>query len=170
MPVSAFPLQNLMGAYGDPTPINDWIFQKPGATIDTPSNPQATEHLEQWIKAGYFCRCQCHRLRPEHGQVHPGGTGLFLFNGDWESAISTSRWPARRASSRCRWRSRGQARRDVGTADLRASAPRPRTPTAPRSSSTGWLPMPTPARSTSMWADPTGGPPDLAIPRLRQVR
>ena len=32
----AFPLQNLMGSYGDPTPINDWIFQKPGATIDTP--------------------------------------------------------------------------------------------------------------------------------------
>ena len=37
----AFPLQNLMGAYGDPEPINDWIFQKPGATIDTPANLQA---------------------------------------------------------------------------------------------------------------------------------
>ena len=32
----AFPLQNLMAAYGPVEPINDWIFQKPGATIDTP--------------------------------------------------------------------------------------------------------------------------------------
>ena len=50
----AFPLQNLMAAYGEPAPINDWIFQKPGATIDTPTNLTAAQHLEQWIKAGYF--------------------------------------------------------------------------------------------------------------------
>ena len=37
----AFPLQDLMAAYGAPGPINDWIFDKPGATIDTPSNLQA---------------------------------------------------------------------------------------------------------------------------------
>ena len=35
-------------------PINDWIFQKPGATIDTPANLKAAQHLQQWIKAGYF--------------------------------------------------------------------------------------------------------------------
>ena len=50
----AFPLQNLMAAYGPVGPINDWIFQKPGATIDTPTNLLAAQHLEQWIKAGYF--------------------------------------------------------------------------------------------------------------------
>src|SRR4051812_32884729 len=50
----AFPLQNLMAAYGAPGPINDWIFQKPGASIDTPGNRQAVQHLERWIKAGYF--------------------------------------------------------------------------------------------------------------------
>ena len=33
----AFPLQNLMAAYGPVEPINDWIFQKKGATIDTPT-------------------------------------------------------------------------------------------------------------------------------------
>src|SRR5262249_53052501 len=52
----AFPLQDLMAAYGPPGPINDWIFQKPGARIDTPANLQATQHLEQWIKAGYFAK------------------------------------------------------------------------------------------------------------------
>ena len=50
----AFPLQNLMAAYGPTEPINDWIFQKKGATIDTPTNLTAAQHLEQWIKNGYF--------------------------------------------------------------------------------------------------------------------
>ena len=35
-------------------PINDWIFQKSGATIDTPSNKEAADHLRRWISAGYF--------------------------------------------------------------------------------------------------------------------
>jgi raffinose/stachyose/melibiose transport system substrate-binding protein len=81
----AFPLQNLMGAYGDPGPINDWIFQKPDATIDTPSNLQATEHLEKWIKAGYFPEDANAIDYATNMSRFIGGTGLFLFNGDWES-------------------------------------------------------------------------------------
>jgi raffinose/stachyose/melibiose transport system substrate-binding protein len=51
----AFPLQNLMAAYGPVGPINDWIFQKPGATIDTPTNLIAAQHLERLDpEAGYF--------------------------------------------------------------------------------------------------------------------
>src|SRR5512136_1487970 len=50
----AFPLQQLMAAYGPTQPINDWIFNKPGATIDTPNNLKAAQHLETWLKAGYF--------------------------------------------------------------------------------------------------------------------
>lgn len=81
----AFPLQNLMGAYGDPGPINDWIFQKPGATIDTPSNLKAAEHLDQWIKAGYFPSDANSIDYATNMSRFIGGTGLFLFNGDWES-------------------------------------------------------------------------------------
>jgi raffinose/stachyose/melibiose transport system substrate-binding protein len=81
----AFPLQNLMGSYGDPGPINDWIFQKPGATIDTPSNLQAAEHLERWIKAGYFPSDANAIDYATNMSRFIGGTGLFLFNGDWES-------------------------------------------------------------------------------------
>ena len=65
----AFPLQNLMAAYGPTEPINDWIFQKPGATIDTPTNLTAAQHLEQWVEG---------RLLPEgrerdrvHGRQRP---------------------------------------------------------------------------------------------------
>ncbi len=81
----AFPLQNLMGAYGDPTPINDWIFQKPGATIDTPENLKAAEHLERWIKAGYFPADANSLDYGANMGKFISGTGLFLFNGDWES-------------------------------------------------------------------------------------
>jgi raffinose/stachyose/melibiose transport system substrate-binding protein len=49
-----FPLQQLMAIYGQPAPINNWIFQRAAANINTPSNLQATTHLQDWIKAGYF--------------------------------------------------------------------------------------------------------------------
>lgn len=81
----AFPLQNLMGAYGPPEPINDWIFQKEGATINTPENLQAAEHLDGWIKAGYL---PADGNAIEYFQMMSrfiGGEGLFMFNGDWES-------------------------------------------------------------------------------------
>ncbi len=50
----AFPLQNIMASLGPTTPINEWIYQKEGATIDTPTNLEAAQHLQQWIEAGYF--------------------------------------------------------------------------------------------------------------------
>lgn len=81
----AFPLQNLMGAYGPPEPINDWIFQKEGATINTPDALEAAEHLDGWIKAGYF---PPDANAIEYFQMmsrYMGGEGLFMFNGDWES-------------------------------------------------------------------------------------
>lgn len=89
----AFPLQNLMGAYGDPTPINDWIFQKPGATIDTPANLLATQHLERWIKAGYFPADANSLDYGANMGKFISGTGLFLFNGDWESGNLDKQMP-----------------------------------------------------------------------------
>ena len=82
-----------MAAYGDPAQINDWIFQKPGATIDTPANLKAAQHLQKWIKAGYF---------PEDANAMDyatmmgefiGGNGLFMFNGDWESGNLDKQMP-----------------------------------------------------------------------------
>jgi raffinose/stachyose/melibiose transport system substrate-binding protein len=81
----AFPLQNLMAAYGETGPINDWIFQKPGATIDTPTNLQAVQHLEKWIKAGYFATDINSQDYAAMMSRFIGGKALFMFNGDWES-------------------------------------------------------------------------------------
>jgi raffinose/stachyose/melibiose transport system substrate-binding protein len=81
----AFPLQNLMSVYGAPGAINDWIFQKPGATIDTPASLQAAQHLERWIKAGFFAPDANSQDYATMMSRFIGGKALFMFDGDWES-------------------------------------------------------------------------------------
>lgn len=82
----AFPLQNLMAAYGPTEPINDWIFQKPGATIDTPTNATAAEHLQGWVEAGYFPE-DANAIEYTDANARFGkGEGVFMFNGDWQNA------------------------------------------------------------------------------------
>jgi raffinose/stachyose/melibiose transport system substrate-binding protein len=82
----AFPLQQLMAAYGPVGPINEWIFGKAGATIDTPTNLIAAQHLEQWIKAGYF-PADINAIEYTDAAARFGkGEGVFTFNGDWQNA------------------------------------------------------------------------------------
>ncbi|HEX6761622.1 MAG TPA: ABC transporter substrate-binding protein [Gaiellaceae bacterium] len=80
-----FPLQQLMAIYGPPTPINNWIFQKPGANINTPSNLKAATHLQQWIKSGYFNSDANATDYPTMMSKFEHGEGVFMFDGDWES-------------------------------------------------------------------------------------
>lgn len=91
----AFPLQNLMASYGDPAPINDWIFQKPGATIDTPSNLKAAQHLADWVKAGYFDKDANAMDYAKMMSKFTAGDGLFMFNGDWESGNLDKQMPGK---------------------------------------------------------------------------
>jgi raffinose/stachyose/melibiose transport system substrate-binding protein len=82
----AFPLQQLMAAYGETAPINDWIFQKPNATIDTPTNLTAAQHLQQWVQAGYFPK-DANAIEYTDANARFGkGEGVFMFNGDWQDA------------------------------------------------------------------------------------
>jgi raffinose/stachyose/melibiose transport system substrate-binding protein len=82
----AFPLQQLMAAYGPVGPINDWIFQVPGATIDTPTNLTAAQHLQQWIENGYFPPDINAIEYTDSNARFVKGEGVFTFNGDWENA------------------------------------------------------------------------------------
>lgn len=82
----AFPLQALMASVGPVGPINDWIFQKPNATIDTPSNLIAAQHLETWIKNGYFPPDINAIEYTDSNSRFVKGEGVFTFNGDWENA------------------------------------------------------------------------------------
>jgi raffinose/stachyose/melibiose transport system substrate-binding protein len=81
----AFPLQALMASVGPVEPINDWIFQVPGATIDTPSNLIAAQHLEEWITNGYFPP-DINAIEYTDANARFGqGEGVFIFNGDWQN-------------------------------------------------------------------------------------
>ncbi|MGD0708501.1 MAG: extracellular solute-binding protein [Anaerolineaceae bacterium] len=82
----AFPLQALMASVGPTGPINDWIFQKPGATIDTASNLVAAQDLQQWIKNGYFPTDINAIEYTDSNARFVKGEGVFTFNGDWENA------------------------------------------------------------------------------------
>lgn len=90
-----FPLQSLMATYGAAGPINDWIFQKQGATIDTPSNREAAQHLEGWIKAGYFDRDANAMDYAKMMSKFMAGDGLIMFNGDWESGNLDKQMPGK---------------------------------------------------------------------------
>lgn len=82
----AFPLQALMASVGPVGPINDWIFQRPGATIDTPENLVAAQHLQDWISNGYFPE-DINAIEYTDAQARFGeGEGVFIFNGDWQNA------------------------------------------------------------------------------------
>jgi raffinose/stachyose/melibiose transport system substrate-binding protein len=82
----AFPLQALMASVGPVEPINDWIFQKPGATINTPENLIAAQHLQDWITNGYFPP-DINAIEYTDANARFGqGEGVFIFNGDWQNA------------------------------------------------------------------------------------
>jgi raffinose/stachyose/melibiose transport system substrate-binding protein len=82
----AFPLQNLMAAYGDHSKINDWVFLDEGATIDTPEFLQATQKLDEWIQKGYFPE-DVNAIEYSDAAGRFGkGEGVFTFNGDWQNA------------------------------------------------------------------------------------
>lgn len=82
----AFPLQALMAVYGPVGPINDWIFQKEGATIDTPENLLAAQHLQMWIENGYFPPDINAIEYTDANARFTAGEALFIFNGDWQNA------------------------------------------------------------------------------------
>ena len=88
-----FPLQGLMGSYGDTGAINDWIFQKPGATIDTPENLKAAEHLQRWIEAGYFADDVNSMDYSQMMSRFIGRDSVFIFSGDWESGNLDQQMP-----------------------------------------------------------------------------
>ena len=51
---AVLPFQLMTNSAMGVKPVSDWVFNKPGATIDTPASVQAAQQLVDWQKAGYF--------------------------------------------------------------------------------------------------------------------
>lgn len=89
----AFPLQALMASVGPVEPINDWIFQKPDATIVTEANLVAAQHLQDWIENGYFPP-DINAIEYTDANARFGqGEGVFIFNGDWQNTAYDTDMP-----------------------------------------------------------------------------
>jgi len=59
----AFPLQNLMASVGSSEPVSEWIFNKEGATIDTPSFSKKTRNkTRRCINSSTFLYLKIHSL------------------------------------------------------------------------------------------------------------
>lgn len=81
-----FPYQALANQFADPARIADWIYNKPGATLNTPGTVKAAEYIERWGKAGYFPKdVNSLDYTTMMGRFEKN-EGVFMFNGDWESA------------------------------------------------------------------------------------
>jgi raffinose/stachyose/melibiose transport system substrate-binding protein len=80
-----FPLQQLMADYSSATAINNWVFYKAGANIDTSADVQAATVLQKWIQAGYFNPDANAVLYAQMMSDFDAGQALFIFDGDWES-------------------------------------------------------------------------------------
>ena len=90
-----FPLQQLMADYGSAAQINNWVFDKPNATINTAANVKATAHLQMWIKNGYFNSDANSVLYPQMMSNFEAGKALLIFDGDWESGNFDTHMPGK---------------------------------------------------------------------------
>jgi ABC-type glycerol-3-phosphate transport system substrate-binding protein len=80
-----FPYQGLLNQYEDPAKIAAWVFNKPGATLNTPAAVKAGDQIAAWGKAGYFPKDANALDYTNMMAKFTKGGGLFMFNGDWES-------------------------------------------------------------------------------------
>lgn len=83
-----FPLQQLMADYGSVTAINNWAFDKPGASIDGAGDVKAASVLQSWISDGYF-NSDATALSYSGAQSEwtaSGSKDVFMFNGNWQAS------------------------------------------------------------------------------------
>jgi raffinose/stachyose/melibiose transport system substrate-binding protein len=82
----AFAVQNLQVDYANSvTPVQNWNYDKPGASIDIPSFVQAAKTLQTWAKDGYF-ESDVNSIQESNAVAEfDSGTGLFYVSGNWDA-------------------------------------------------------------------------------------
>lgn len=80
------PVQSMVNNAMGPQPVNDWVFNVPGATIDTPEALEAVELVSSWAEQGYFND----DTNGTDGTAALGrftrGESLFFFSGSWDAS------------------------------------------------------------------------------------
>ncbi len=71
--------------YSTPDAIRNWVFGRPGATIDNPAEQQAAAKMADWAKKGYFEK-DYNSVSDTDGQAQFAKGGmLFSISGPWQN-------------------------------------------------------------------------------------
>jgi ABC-type glycerol-3-phosphate transport system substrate-binding protein len=82
----AFTVQNLQVDYANSvTPVQNWNYDKPGASMNIPSFVQAATTLQTWAKDGYFPTDVNSVQESSAVSEFDSGTGLFYVSGNWDA-------------------------------------------------------------------------------------
>jgi ABC-type glycerol-3-phosphate transport system substrate-binding protein len=82
---AVFPIQSMMNNTAGRQPINDWVFNVPDATIDTPEALQAVELVAGWADDGYFNSDTNGTDSTAALGRFVEGESLFYFSGSWDA-------------------------------------------------------------------------------------
>ncbi len=77
----------VIGAYVKPQAFRDWIFHKPGATVDTPAMIQALTVIQKWAQGGYFNKDAEATMYDDAARRFGKGEGAVFIGGNWDAAI-----------------------------------------------------------------------------------
>lgn len=81
----AYPLQNLAIDYGTAGKISDWVFNKPGSSIDTPAMVKAAQTIQDWSNDGYFVSDVNGLDTTTAPTEFAKGQSLFYTSGNWQA-------------------------------------------------------------------------------------
>jgi len=78
----------VQGAYTPAQDVRDWIFQKDGATFDTPGNLKSLQVIKDWADKGYMGRGDSFNSRndSEAAAAFAKGEGAVILGGNWNAA------------------------------------------------------------------------------------
>jgi ABC-type glycerol-3-phosphate transport system substrate-binding protein len=83
---TGFLLQNLQMDYaGSTKTVQNWNYDKPGASIDTPDTVKAAKTLQQWSTDGYFSPDVNAVDQTQAPGLFTAGGGLFFPSGNWQA-------------------------------------------------------------------------------------
>ncbi|HET7477687.1 MAG TPA: extracellular solute-binding protein [Dermatophilaceae bacterium] len=81
-----FPYQLLLNTAMGPEKVSQWVFNAPGATIDTPESVAAAQQVADWNKAGYFPKSVNALDATAADALFASNKGLFFPWGNWDAA------------------------------------------------------------------------------------
>jgi ABC-type glycerol-3-phosphate transport system substrate-binding protein len=82
----AFTIQNLQVDYANSvTPVQNWNYDKPGASMNVPSMVKAATTLQSWANDGYFPADVNSLQESDAVSKFDSGTGLFYVSGNWDA-------------------------------------------------------------------------------------